>query len=142
MKPERPRAALQASVELFQRLFPEARLRSLTAIYNCIGLIVASRRTWVDPEDLIRVLREDGYWRLNKAEEAEPGDVVAYHDEHGEVCHAAIIVQKNLLVSTEQRDLFTVLSKWGADGEYVHEMTRLPAYLGKPSQFWTDRREP
>jgi hypothetical protein len=137
---ERPKAALDASVALFGSLFPNARLRSLTAVYNCIGMIVANRRVWVDPEDLIRVLREDGYRRLASAAEAEPGDVVAYHDRHGEVCHAGIVVARRVLVPGDDRDLLIVLSKWGADGEYVHASLELPGYLGAPEEFWTDRR--
>jgi hypothetical protein len=137
---ERPKAALDASAALFRGLFPDAVLRSLTATYNCVGMIVASRRTWVDPEDLIRVLQEDGYRKLAGAVEAEAGDVVVYQDLQGEVCHAGLVVWKNVLVAGQQGDLLTVLSKWGADGEYIHGMTRLPTLLGTPSQFWTDRR--
>jgi hypothetical protein len=140
VKPERPKVALDASAALFKNLFPNAQLRSLTAVYNCIGLIVASRRTWVDPDDLIRILKEDGYRELAGAEEAEAGDVVVYHDPYGKVCHAAIVVQKRLLVPGQQEELLTVLSKWGADGEYVHDLTALPGYLGSPVAFWTDRR--
>jgi len=63
-----------------------------------------------------------------------------YHDPEGEPCHVAFVVAKNLAVVGENRDLLTVLSKWGADGEYVHEATKLPLLLGRPAQFWTDRR--
>jgi hypothetical protein len=139
MKPERPKVALEASAALFKKLFPDAQLRSLTALYNCIGLIVASRRAWVDPSDLIRVLREDGYRKLTSAQEAEMGDVVIYRNQRGEVCHAGIVLRKNLL-SGQEDDLLTVLSKGGADGEYIHGLSKLPAYLGTPTQFWTDRR--
>jgi hypothetical protein len=83
VRPERPPIALAESVRILGEVFPDARLRSITAVYNCVGLVVASRRTWVDPAHLIRVLQEDGYRRLAGAAEAEPGDVVAYHDPDG-----------------------------------------------------------
>jgi hypothetical protein len=137
---ERPRIALDASANLFAGLFPQAWLRSLTAVYNCIGMVVANRRAWVDPSELIRILQEDGCRRLNAPEEAEFGDVVVYHDDGGQVCHAGIVVEKRILVPGDAKDLLVVLSKWGADGEYVHDMSALPSLLGKAAQFWTDRR--
>jgi hypothetical protein len=140
VRPERPKVALDASAALFKRLFPKAELRSLTAVYNCVGLVVANRRAWVDPDDLIRVLREDGYRQLANVMEAELGDVVVYHDAGGEVCHVGIVVGKNVLIPGQQEDPLRVLSKWGADGEYIHDLSKLPAYLGTPGQFWTDRR--
>jgi hypothetical protein len=50
------------------------------------------------------------------------------------------VVARRILVPGDDRDLLTVLSKWGADGEYVHSSLELPSYLGTPAQFWTDRR--
>jgi hypothetical protein len=38
---ERPAVALKAAVDLMEELFPEARLRSITSTYNCVGLVVA-----------------------------------------------------------------------------------------------------
>jgi len=49
-------------------------------------------------------------------------------------------LRKNLLLAGGQEDLLTVLSKWGADGEYIHGASRVPAYLGTPAEYWTDRR--
>ena len=140
LRPERNPAALKASVELLRGLFPEARFRSITATYNCVGMIVASQRTWVDPADLIRVLREDGYRKLNGPEESDLGDVVIYHDDSGTPCHVGLVVRKNLLLAGGQEDLLTVLSKWGADGEYIHGASCVPIYLGTPAEYWTDRR--
>jgi hypothetical protein len=137
---ERPIAALKAAVDLIRELFPEARLRSITGTYNCVGLVAASRRTWVDPEHIVKILTDDGYRQLPRPEDAEAGDVVVYHDPAGEPCHVGIVVTKNLAVAGESRDLLTVLSKWGADGEYLHDLTKLPSVLGRPAQYWTDRR--
>ncbi|HKI34603.1 MAG TPA: hypothetical protein VKA46_22295 [Gemmataceae bacterium] len=140
LRPERPMIALAESIRILGDAFPDARLRSITATYNCMGLVVASRRTWVDPEHLIRILREDGFRRLGSAAEAEPGDVVAYHDPDGEICHVGIVVQKNLALPSTPTDPLKVLSKWGADGEYLHDMSRVPYLLGVAAEFWTDRR--
>src|SRR5437879_8968690 len=96
MRPELNPVTRAASVDLWKRERPNARLRSITGTYNCIGLIVASRRTWVDPGDLLRVLKEDGYRKLPGEAEAEFGDIVVHRDHAGEVCHAGIVIRKNL----------------------------------------------
>ncbi|MGH7173459.1 MAG: DUF7689 domain-containing protein [Gemmataceae bacterium] len=140
LRPERHPAALKAAVELAHALVPDAILRSITATYNCVGMVVACRRTWVDPADLVRVLREDGYRKLKGPEESDVGDVVIYHDDNGEPCHVGLVLRKNLLLAGGQEDLLTVLSKWGADGEYIHGASRVPVFLGTPAEYWTDRR--
>jgi hypothetical protein len=140
LRMERPVIARRAAVDLIRELFPEARLRSITSTYNCMGLVVASRRTWVDPEHVVKILTDDGYRQLPRPEDAEASDVVVYYDPDGAPCHVGIVVAKNLAVAGESRDLLTVLSKWGADGEYQHDLTKLPALLGRPAQYWTDRR--
>jgi hypothetical protein len=105
-------------------------------------MVVADRRTWVDPGELIHVLRDDGYRTLNGPEESEVGDVVIYHDDNGVPCHVGLVLRKNLLLAGEPEELLTVLSKWGADGEYIRGASRVPVYLGTPAEYWTDRRTP
>ena len=34
----------------------------------------------------------------------------------------------------------TVISQWGADGEYIHLLNEVPACYGEAEEFWTDRR--
>jgi len=138
---ERPKVALEASVAIFRASRPNARLRSLTATYNCVGLVVACRRTWVDPEHLVRILRDDGYRQLAGPEQAEIGDLVIYRDGANEVSHVGIVVRKKVLVPGQQEEPLEVVSKWGADGEYIHDMSYVPKLLGKPVEFWTDRKD-
>jgi hypothetical protein len=130
LRPERHPAALKAAIELAHRIVPDAILRSISATYNCVGMVVANRRTWVDPADLVRVLRDDGYRKLKGQEESDVGDVVIYHDDGGVPCHVGLVVRKNLLLAEGQEDLLTVLSKWGADGEYIHGASRVSIYFG------------
>jgi hypothetical protein len=142
LRPERPRAALQAAIDLAKDICPDAIFRSITNTYNCMGMIVASRRVWVDPEHAVKILTDDGYRRLSGPHEAERGDVVLYHNDKGEPVHIGIVMGKNLVLPGEQKDPLTVLSKWGGDGEYIHELSDVPGYLGHPAQYWTDRRKP
>lgn len=140
IRPERPIPALRAAVELAKTICPGAVLRSITATCNCVGMVLASRRVWVDPEHLVRILREDGYRRLPGPDEAEEGDVVIYHDEGGALCHVGVVARKQLLVSGTNREPLVVLSKWGADGEYLHGLSEVPQYLGHPAELWTERK--
>jgi len=137
---ERPRLSLQSAVDLMKQSHPNALLRSITATDNCVGLIVASRRTWVDPDDLVTILIEDGYRRLRGPEEAEIGDLVVYRDGSGEISHAGLVHRKRIADPRDGTDYLQVLSKWGADGEYLHDASDVPYLLGKPAEYWTDRK--
>ncbi len=137
---ERPKASLQAAIEVVKGIAPDAVFRSISFTYNCIGMVVASRRVWVDPGHLVRILNQDGYRRLPGVNDADRGDVVVYHDVDGEACHAGIVVARNLAIPGDETDPLTVLSKWGGDGEYIHQLSKVPSLLGRPSEYWTDRR--
>lgn len=141
MRQERHTEALRASVELFRKTHPDAQLRSITNLYNCVGMVVASRRTWVDPEDLHRVLGDDGYRMLRDESEVERGDIVVYRDDTGEVCHVGVVAGKNVLQTQGDQDALQVISKWGGDGEYFHGASNVPVFLGKPVEYWTDRKQ-
>lgn len=103
-------------------------------------MVIACRRTWVEPEHLFRVLTDDGFRRLNGEAETLIGDVVIYRDMEQEISHIAIVIGKNLYNPEAPRDTLRVLSKWGADGEYEHDSTDVPELLGRPAEYWTDRR--
>jgi hypothetical protein len=57
---ERLLPAMEAAAAIHLADHPTARVRSLSATYNCIGMVIANRRAWVDTSDLLRVLQEDG----------------------------------------------------------------------------------
>jgi len=141
IEPERPPAALHAAAENWKERRPHAFLRSLTSTYNCIGLVVASRRAWVDPADLLQILKDDGYRKLSGAAEAMEGDVVVYREVggRGAVTHAGLILKKQP-ITEPGADFLVVLSKWGQDGEYLHDESHVPEPYGKPAEYWTERR--
>ena len=139
LRSERHKEALDAAVELHRAAHPNAVLRSITAVYNCVGMVLSSRRAWVDTEHIRRILREDGFRRLTDSSEAECGDVVIYHDDEGEACHMGLIAHKKIIQGQDE-DHLRVLSKWGSDGEYFHDLSDVPLLLGRPAEFWTDRR--
>ncbi len=125
---------------LAKEICPDAIFRSITNTYNCVGMVVAARRVWVDPHDAVKILTDDGYKKLAGPVQAECGDVVIYHNAHGQPVHMGIVLRKNLAATGDNKDLLTVISKWGGDGEYIHEASKVPGYLGQPAEYWTDRR--
>lgn len=130
-------SVLSSSVVDYKRLYPNAVLRSITAVYNCVGLPFASRRTCIEPDFTSMILIEDGYVELSNQAQAKIGDIVVY--KHGdEVSHVGIVLEIRDAVSLA-RQLF-VLSKWGPFGEYIHPIDEVPPLFGRPAEYWTDRR--
>jgi len=111
-------------------------------VYNCFGLVWASRRTAIyEEQSILQILEEDGYRKLRMYEQTMQGDIVLYFRFSGEIrdtYHAAMILE------TEQRrpnKVPLVLSKWNdACGEDIHEITDVPSSLKKcATEIWTDR---
>ncbi len=50
---------------MWRKRLPDAELRSMTAVYNCMGMVFGCRRTSIDPEHLPTILREDSYVRVD-----------------------------------------------------------------------------
>jgi hypothetical protein len=51
------------------------------------------------------------------------------------------VSRKRIVDPSNGADYLQVLSKWGADGEYLHDLTDVPYLLGRPAEYWTDRKE-
>ena len=136
-RPEIHPDIMGAAREIVLSEHDSARVRSLSGVYNCMGMVFASRRTWIDTEELGEVLRDDQYRRLSDEDEVIEGDVVVYRDRDV-VTHVGIVarVQPDL---TQAVTNITVLSQWGRDGEYFHRIDDINPRLGTPVEFWTDR---
>jgi hypothetical protein len=52
---------LRAAKDLHLTGHPGRDVRSLSAVYNCIGMVFANRRAWVEPEQVPMILEDDGY---------------------------------------------------------------------------------
>jgi hypothetical protein len=132
-------SAMRASQRIMHERHPNATLRSLGSTYNCAGLVLAFRRTFIDAvANVPAYLKEDGY-RLLKAEEPPwPGDVVVYKSDGGNVEHLGIILE----VPTGRLEAAAgplIMSKWGHFGEYIHRLMDKPASLGTAFEIWTER---
>jgi hypothetical protein len=112
-------------------------------IYNCAGLVWASRRTGISQTaDWRRILVEDGYRRLPENARLTPDDLVLYRDfDDNTYVHVARVVRLDPGVSPSSPPIPIVLSKWGHDlGEcfhqaYDHGLTEYRIEI----EFWTDR---
>ena len=125
-------------VEGHRRNHPMATMRRApTGLYNCHGLTFACRRTGIyNPEDIEKILKDDGYRQI-KPMEAQPGDIVVYRDGR-ETSHTAAVIQverSNTLVGGQA---IWVLSKWGQGAEYIHVVKDDP-YKDHDVTFWTER---
>jgi len=66
------------------------------------------------------------------------GDVAVYR-MNGEVSHVGVVLRIEPDVAAASWRV-TIMSQWGADGEYTHSIEDVPVLLGVPSEYWTDRR--
>jgi hypothetical protein len=113
--------------------------RPITATYNCVGMIFASRRTCIDPVHLPDIFQDDEYRQLASEADLVVGDVVAYRYETPPNQHAHVA----LVVWTPHGDATAktrLLSKWGdRAGEFFHDIDLIPPGCGGILEYWTDR---
>ena len=98
-----------------------------TPIYNCHGLVFASRRTGIfDNSSIRQILEDDRYHEIQK-EDTLPGDIVIYFNK-GDIEHSGIIItvpSENLL------KIPLVYSKWGKYSEVIHLQNQCPYNLSE-----------
>lgn len=141
---ELPDVNLTAALELVNNALPpnaDRRLRSISSTYNCVGMVLASRRTEVHPRHVRQVLEEDGYLPVADLAAVEKGDVVVYVDAEDTVQHVGVVMamQPDLRADAPLPFRAWILSKWGAGGEYLHWADDvLPAY-GVP-HYYSERK--
>ena len=119
--------------------FPLLQTRSITATYNCVGMALASRRTWVDPDQVPLILSDDGYTQLATEAEARVGDLVLYKDASGQIRHIGVVIQRIENIASATVGV-KILSKWGPWAEFVHDPRDVYMSWGTPSEYWTDRK--
>jgi len=116
-------------------------------VYNCYGMILASRRTAIYNDKEIReILLSDGYDRTDQ-QRAFTGDLVLYFEERGaegdNFLHLGVITKREAVVAGGDPVVIWVLSKWDdRTGEDEHRLeTSLFHRQGYnvKVEFWTDR---
>ena len=112
------------------------RVRSVSPhLYNCVGMVFANRRAWIEIEALNDIFREDGYTKI-MFQQLETGDIVTY-------AHDSVPTHVGIVTHVERFDGevsgVTVLSKWGKDAEILYPLSVVPARFGSASEFWSER---
>lgn len=95
-----------------------------TGRYNCHGLVFANRRTNLggpnSPIDLDDLLQRDRYRRIDARFRPQLGDIVIYrHESTGGIEHSGIV---SFIDKIGKEAIVRVWSKWGALGEYEHQV--------------------
>jgi hypothetical protein len=128
-------------LDKYSEVIPEAQVQIVDGVYNCVGMIFASRRTIIQVKEIRWILEEDDFVRLPNRAAHAIGDVVLYeHVLHG-LTHVGIIscIENHPNEPMEFRSL--VLSKWGNPGaEYIHPIDKVPADYGAPVEYWRHKR--
>lgn len=139
---EQSLAQLQAAVAFWHDKFPDNELRSITATYNCVGMVFGSRRTEILTKHVRGILADDGFKALAHEGEAKRGDLVVYVADGEEVQHVGMVVEVFAEVDPAVQPPFhvRVLSKWGAMGEYIHWVEAVPNTFGK-AQYFSERKK-
>jgi hypothetical protein len=101
-----------------------ARPNTISKIYNCHGMIFASRRTGIDQLDEIgKILYEDNYKPVD-TKNILAGDIVLYFEENGEISHSGLVIipapNHSFIAET------FILSKWGDSCEVIHGLYNCP----------------
>lgn len=84
---------------------------------NCHGWVFTGGRFLVRGENVDQILRDNGYTVQG---DPQPGDIIVYRSEYGEVLHTGI-VSGILLDGT-----CIIESKWGITGRYLHQAEDQP----------------
>lgn len=115
--------------------FDRAVFRSFSSQYNCMGMVFAARRCQISPDQLDLILRDDDYRPIGP-DDLKCGDVVVYALDGVPVHVGTVISIERVLGNTIG---VRVLSKWGECGEFEHFINDVPAQLGQPTRYFTDR---
>ena len=122
--------------ELLQKGKTGLHIRSVSAhLYDCVGMIFANRRAWIDIEHIGKILQSDDYQPVS-IDDLFVGDVVVYTLDKKRV-HVGLVSSVSPSMGSVRN--IRVLSKWGKHGEVEHRLEDVPYYLGKPSEYWSER---
>jgi hypothetical protein len=135
---ERHPEGLKAAAEQFTRR-PSVKLRSATGTYSCVGLIFASRRTWIDIDHIDWILAGDEYYKVEDERLIMPGDLILYRNGRREPTHIGVVIERKPRVETATW-VTVVLSQWGHDGEYIHDINDVHEFLGLPAEYYSERK--
>ena len=141
-----PAHAVSQYRQLVARYGGEWRERKpATGVYNCAGLVWASRRTCIlESPAWERIIQEDGYRRLRLGEKIHPGDIAIYvdRDKNNEILHVGRVYRIKPGLAEGASPIPWVISKWNStSGESMHQAYDVPYTrdFNFEARFYTDR---
>ena len=129
---------VRRSIDLYLRNLPldKSNVRSISPfMYNCVGLIFASRRAWIEIDELNQILCEDNY-RPITFDEICCGDIVIYSKKMKRI-HVGVVT--SVQRTGNQIGPVKVLSKWGRSAEVEHDISIVPRDYGTHTEYWSER---
>jgi hypothetical protein len=116
------------------------QLRSRRSTYNCVGLVFANRRTFIEPEEIPMILQDDEYVEVTRDADVMPGDIVIYKNSAtDDIIHIGLVLATEGVFETRK---IRVLSQFGRIGEYIHDAHDVPEPYGHPLlKFYSESRK-
>lgn len=103
-------------------------------IYNCYGLVWASRRTSIyEQAEIQKILTDDGYRPLRDGEQPMTGDIAVY-TSGDRMVHAGLVVGEIAGLDGMIPEILSKINDFG--GEVIHNAYDFGESLDR---FWTDR---
>lgn len=125
--------------QIWKDRFSKLRTRSLSATYNCFGMVFASRRTCIEHDQIEMILKDDGYNRIRPVD-TKKGDIIIYRESPREkITHVGVVIDIKSKIKEADVEL-TILSQWGLNGEYFHRIEDVPPVYGQHWEIHTERR--
>lgn len=130
--------AMKEAANIHREEYRGIEVRSISNFpYNCVGLVFASRRAWIEIDYVYDILKADGYRRITR-NVVMVGDLVLYKDDKNQPAHIGMVASVEQIHPTSSERTIFVLSKWGRDPEFVHLINRVPPQLGEAKEFYTE----
>ncbi len=107
-------------------------------LYNCVGMIFASRRAWIEINEIYHIFREDGFCKIS-FDKLSVGDIVVYTSDMAPAHVGLVTTVRRTDGNYGKISSVEVLSKWGRDAEILHPMHSVPSTLGTASEFWSEK---
>lgn len=113
-------------------------------IYNCAGLVWASRRTAIyEDAEWDKIYQDDDYHELKDSELPMPGDLAIYSQSDVGYLHVGQVLSLEPVLLSSGELIPKILSKWDdASGEYIHRPMDVPfrnQFTDLQLKYWTDR---
>ena len=115
-----------------KKAFPKIKVvGDPTKVYDCHGFTFKSKKMRISNDDVDKIVKDQG-WKPAGDGKHKKGDIIIYRDKAGKVTHSGIVEEVGA-----DGNVAKVSSKWGASGEYVHDVKDVPSSYGTKTEVRT-----